>query len=218
MRRNIGAIPVYASVREIPSRLMWPGAKFAVWRGGDAYELFEVKAGTAGAGRGMGFLPAAVVAGSAGGPVGMLVGLGISLVPFLGGLFHRGPSAQDRQGGSDFDALAAQVTQLFTQIQSKPAITQADVAAAEQAFAQLSSAAQQLSKVAYVTEHWNSAAYKPAYESRLQQIRAAATGITAGAAIQDAGASASTSGDASTNQMLLVGGAAVVVALLFLRR
>jgi hypothetical protein len=88
-------------------------------------------------------------------------------------------SQQDeRQIGKQWDELAAQVVGLFNRIQAQPVITAADAQAAGQALSQLAAAADQFSSISYITNQWTSAAYKPAFEQRLQQIFTAASSQT----------------------------------------
>ncbi len=212
---NFGAWPVYASIEDVPPSLLWPGMKLAVWRGGDYYEFFEVRAS-----RGLGGFWSSLVS----------IG-GIIAAPFTGGLSmpisqlgagvvgqREAQGAAQKQNAAQFDQLAAQVTGLFNQIQARPQITAQDVAQAEQAYSQLAQAAAQLSSIAYVSSHWNSAAYKPAYESRLAQIRQAAqqTQTTSGGAAT-AAAETEGAGASSSNQTLLIV-AAAAVAVMMLRR
>jgi hypothetical protein len=206
---NIGAWPIYASIEDIPPALLWPGMKLAVWRGGDFYEFFEVRAS-----RGLGGFWSSLIS----------IG-GVMAAPFTGGLSmplsqlgagvvgqKEAQGAAQKQNAAQFDQMAAQVTGLFNQIQARPTITAQDVAQAEQAYSKLAQAAAQLASITYVSSHWNSASYKPAYESRLNQIRAAAQGARGGGAAQS-----ETPGASSNNQTLLIV-AAAAVAVLMLRR
>lgn len=135
-----------------------------------------------------------------------------------------GPSAQqERELGAQFDQLAGQVTALFNRIQAQAVITAADYAQANAALGQLAAMAQL--PIEYITRQWNSAAYRPAYEQRLTQIRDAAIAsgapgvsvVTPGAT--NGGGSAVTpdvlaSADDNSGLLILAGAALLVVFLM----
>jgi hypothetical protein len=218
---NIGAIPVYRSTADIPAGLRVPGMVVAVWHGGDVYEFFGVTKARASSQPGLGIaLVAAAGAGSAAGPIGTLVGIGVSLIPsLLGRLFGGGPSQQERDAGSAFEQRAGQTTQLFNQIQSQTVITPADVNRAAGALQQLADFAQQNANE-YIARKWNDPSYRPTYEQRLAQIQQAAVQTIAAGTVQPGvaiGAGAATAGGFQVSDYLLPA-ALVIVAVVLVRR
>lgn len=94
---------------------------------------------------------------------------------------------QEKEIGAQWEQLAGQVVALFNQIQAKAIITAADAEQAAAALTQLGQAASQYGSIEYITRQWNSAAYKPAFEQRLQQIIEAAQRSTPASSTQSAG-------------------------------
>jgi Transglutaminase-like superfamily len=93
----------------------------------------------------------------------------------------RSSGSQSQQLGAAFDQLAGQTTALFDSIQRQATITQADLQNAAAAYQQLAQVVQQYGgAVPYIAEQWNSSAYKPAYEARLQQMVARVQAVTPG--------------------------------------
>lgn len=81
----------------------------------------------------------------------------------------RASGQQQQQIGAQFDQAAGQVTALFNSIQAQAIITAADLQRAAEAYQQLANVAAQY-PTSYVQEQWNSNNYRPAYETRLQQM------------------------------------------------
>lgn len=81
--------------------------------------------------------------------------------------------AQEKEIGRQWETLVRHAVDLFNRIQAQPRITEADAAAATQAVQQLAAVAQQY-PIRYITDQWQSAAYRPAFEKRLSEIVAAA--------------------------------------------
>lgn len=215
---NIGAWPVYRSERDIPPELArWPGSRFAVVRPG-GYEIFEAQAlrtGLSGFWSSLISIGGIVAAPFTGGASLLVTAGSQAAAGIVGGIEAKG--AQAKEIGKQFDQLAGQVTSLFNSIQSKPVITAEDVRAAEAALGQLASVAQQYSSIEYVSRQWNSAAYRPAYEQRLSQIRAAAQTPAAQVAGGTGGQPASSQG-LESGASLVLPAIAVLGALLLLRR
>lgn len=133
-------------------------------------------------------------------------------------------AAQKAQLGAQFDALAGQVTREFNRIQAQPVITQGDYQRAVDLFTQLATTdAQYGASVPYIREQWTSANYKPAYESRLQQIHDA---VSAALASSDPATVAAASGAAATsvlpgvsnNSLILYGAIGLGLFLILGRR
>ncbi len=218
---NIGAWPVYASIADIPPALQYPGARFAInTRDPFYFEIYEVEqSGDSGAGLSGFWSTLAMIGGAVAAP--FTAGASLAITAAVSGAVaagtigaaaldaHNASSAQQKQIGAEFDKLAGQTTQTFNSIQGQASISTDDVIRAEQAYQQLAAAAEQYGSIPYVARQWASAAYKPAYESRLEQIRKAAPQLrTTAAAGAGAGAgnsltSSSSNTGGGVNSLLL---------------
>jgi hypothetical protein len=108
--------------------------------------------------------------------------LGVSFIPVVGpilapvvgliaGLFHHGPSAQERQLGSNWDQADKQTAAFFTSLEQKAAagmLTGTDMAEAVDMVTQLAQLTQQYSNVKYVAKQWRDEA--PRYANLLQVL------------------------------------------------
>jgi hypothetical protein len=131
---------------------------------------------------------------------------------------------------TQFDTMAHDAVALFDRIQGSAEVTPEDLAQAESAYSQLSSAASQYgTQIKEIAAQWNSQHYKPAFESRLAVIRqkaaeterkrqaAAAATVAASAVSSPLGLlTGGADGTAATGGLLLGLGAGAVALFLVL--
>jgi hypothetical protein len=141
-------------------------------------------------------------------PIVPLISLGVNAISKL---FGGGNDGGQKQAGKAFEDLAKSTVDYFNQIQqSGRAIT---VDEYNQAAAKLSGIAKFVEDYpfAYVTEKWNSDAYKPIFEQRLEQIKAVAlatartqnTGTGAGSVNTGTGSGGATNNNSDSTETLI---------------